>query len=63
MVVVNNAREVSLEQYQQIADLLAASNAKRDESKSPCITLAAKLALQREAADLRDQAMMIGVRS
>jgi hypothetical protein len=53
-------REVSSEQFQQITDLLRQSVAKRKSARNRHLTLAQKLARQREARELMDRARNIG---
>jgi len=53
-------REVTSDQYEQICSLLGESRTFAEAAKSPHLTLAQKLAYQKQARDLRDQAMNIG---
>jgi hypothetical protein len=51
---------VNSDQFAQVTDLLNQSRTFYDAAKSPALTMAQKLAFQKQARDLREHAMAIG---
>ncbi len=57
---MTDANEVTIEQFERMAGLLQESCACQERAKSINLTLDQKVAFQRRAKQLRDQAMAIG---